>query len=100
MKLRKIIYKAYKKCIYCGLELSHSNKKLFSLDHLTPKSRGGNYDYANLVLSCKPCNEKKDSKTLEEFLIDYDEELRQVIKDDIIKCRKIVRTLISEVNNE
>jgi 5-methylcytosine-specific restriction endonuclease McrA len=47
-------------CVYCG-----SNKDL-TLDHVTPKSRGGGNEWTNLVTSCFKCNLKKGNKTPDE----------------------------------
>jgi len=47
-------------CVYCG---SHKN---LTLDHVIPKSRGGNNDWTNLVTSCIKCNLKKADRTPEE----------------------------------
>jgi 5-methylcytosine-specific restriction endonuclease McrA len=38
-----------------------------TIDHLTPQSRGGTHDLANLVLCCRSCNSRKKTKTLEEL---------------------------------
>lgn len=40
----------------------------FEVDHLTPVIRGGEHTDANFVLSCQPCNLRKGTKTLKEFL--------------------------------
>lgn len=48
------------KCVYCG-----STKDL-TIDHVIPKSRGGNNDWLNLVSSCVSCNLKKGNRTPEE----------------------------------
>lgn len=47
-------------CQYCG-----STKDL-SIDHVMPRSRGGNSNWKNLVTACKPCNAKKGDYTPEE----------------------------------
>ncbi len=47
-------------CVYCG-----SSRNL-TLDHVTPKSRGGKNEWTNLVTSCQKCNLKKADKTPEE----------------------------------
>lgn len=46
-------------CRYCGDPAN-------SVDHVTPKSRGGTEDHGNLVASCKTCNSKKNGRTPEE----------------------------------
>ena len=44
---------------------------LFSKDHLehkTPLSRGGTNEYCNLAIACRKCNEKKHTRTYEEYM--------------------------------
>lgn len=48
------------KCVYCGI-----NEKL-TLDHVKPKSKGGNNTWENLVTCCQNCNVKKGDKFLED----------------------------------
>ncbi len=40
-----------------------------TLDHLTPKDRGGSSEGSNLVVCCEPCNFEKGDMTESEFLI-------------------------------
>jgi hypothetical protein len=51
-------------CAYCGNHFTNSNN--LSREHIVPKSRGGTNNWMNIVTACKPCNGKKDSKTLKE----------------------------------
>ena len=50
-------------CQYC--RASFGDKEL-TLDHVLPKSRGGEKTWTNLVAACKKCNQKKGNKTPEE----------------------------------
>lgn len=50
-------------CVYCG----EDDKKLLTLDHVIPKSKGGENSWDNLVTACKRCNSEKADLTLEEF---------------------------------
>jgi CRISPR/Cas system Type II protein with McrA/HNH and RuvC-like nuclease domain len=47
-------------CVYCG------SKKNLTIDHVIPKSRGGDNSWSNLVTCCSPCNRRKGNKTPEE----------------------------------
>jgi 5-methylcytosine-specific restriction endonuclease McrA len=47
-------------CGYCG-----STKNL-TLDHMIPKSRGGDSSWTNLVTACMRCNTRKGDRTPEE----------------------------------
>jgi len=49
------------KCTYCGAE----NIRL-TIDHIIPKMHGGKSTFENTVAACKPCNNKKGSKTCRE----------------------------------
>jgi 5-methylcytosine-specific restriction endonuclease McrA len=48
------------RCVYCG---SGAN---LTLDHVLPRSRGGDNSWENLVTCCRKCNAKKDDLTPEE----------------------------------
>lgn len=48
-------------CQYCG---KHSRD--LTLDHVIPRSRGGQSTWENLVASCKACNGKKGNRLLKE----------------------------------
>lgn len=50
-------------CQYCGREFP---AKELTLDHVYPKSRGGDTDWENIVTCCKHCNQKKADRTPEE----------------------------------
>ena len=50
-------------CVYCG----EKNRKLLTLDHVIPQSKGGPNTWNNLVTACKKCNNEKDSLSLEEY---------------------------------
>lgn len=50
-------------CQYCGCQL---NSKNASIDHIVPRSRGGNNSWQNIVSACKPCNRRKSNRTPEE----------------------------------
>ena len=47
-------------CQYCRISVS---PKSYEMEHVIPKSRGGNSDWCNLVVSCSSCNQKKGSRT-------------------------------------
>jgi len=59
---RAMIYKRDgNKCQYCG-----STKNL-TIDHVIPRSKGGDDTWQNLVTACTKCNTRKGSKLLEEI---------------------------------
>lgn len=47
-------------CQYCG------SKRNLTLDHVMPRSRGGNNSWTNMVTCCSRCNSKKGNRTPEE----------------------------------
>jgi 5-methylcytosine-specific restriction endonuclease McrA len=49
------------RCVYCG----QSGGRL-TLDHVVPRSRGGDSVWENVVTSCAPCNLRKGDRLLEE----------------------------------
>lgn len=50
-------------CLYCGEQFSHSH---LSRDHVNPLSQGGVDTWANVVTSCKRCNNHKAGRTPEQ----------------------------------
>jgi len=50
-------------CQFCGRVLAASE---LTLDHVTPRSRGGHTDWDNLVACCHDCNRKKGDRLPEE----------------------------------
>ena len=58
---RNLIYKRDRnKCQYCGAT------KHLTIDHVIPKSKGGEDTWENLVVACSSCNVKKGDKLLEQ----------------------------------
>lgn len=53
------------RCCYCQRRLDREN---MTLDHVVPKSRGGDDSIENLVPSCHPCNGSKSSLDAEDFV--------------------------------
>lgn len=47
------------RCQYCG---AHAD----SIDHVTPRSRGGTHTWENVVAACRPCNVRKRDRLLHE----------------------------------
>lgn len=47
-------------CQYCGI---HYKRDKLTLDHVVPKSHGGNNSWSNVVCSCQECNFRKANRT-------------------------------------
>lgn len=63
---QKVLLRDNYTCYYCDTKLLHNEA---TIDHLTPRSRGGADHPDNLVCSCHDCNEDKGSLTLEEYYL-------------------------------
>jgi 5-methylcytosine-specific restriction endonuclease McrA len=46
-------------CQYCG---RHTEHEAATVDHVTPRSRGGRSTFENLVCCCSPCNARKKDR--------------------------------------
>jgi 5-methylcytosine-specific restriction endonuclease McrA len=60
---KNILLRDHSQCQYCGKHLPPSE---LTLDHVYPRSRGGESSWDNLVACCKRCNHKKGNRTPEE----------------------------------
>ena len=59
---RAMIYKRDgNKCQYCG------STRSLTIDHVIPRSKGGDDSWENLVVACASCNVKKGDKLLEQL---------------------------------
>ena len=50
------------RCMYCG-----TSSGRLTLDHVVPRSRGGDSVWENVVTSCAPCNMRKGNRLLHEL---------------------------------
>jgi len=57
---RRVFKRDGYQCGYCG------SKKNLTIDHIIPRSKGGDNSWTNLVTCCNRCNNDKDDKTPEE----------------------------------
>src|SRR5262245_53471418 len=53
------------RCVYCGLVFPPDE---LSVDHVQPRSRGGDRSGGNLVTACKACNVRKGRRRVAEYL--------------------------------
>jgi len=58
-----VIRRDHSFCAYCGNKFY---EKYMTVDHILPKSRGGENTWTNCIASCYKCNLRKDNKTPEE----------------------------------
>jgi 5-methylcytosine-specific restriction endonuclease McrA len=57
------------RCIYCGIQAGRSQrggvltKTDFTVDHIIPRSRGGQNTWGNTACACPVCNHRKGNRT-------------------------------------
>lgn len=56
---REIFIRDNYTCQYCGTRTSD-----LTIDHIIPRSRGGDHSWENLVSACRTCNHRKGGKLL------------------------------------
>jgi len=69
MKPKIKIQKYYQQQMNCYLCNKFMSWDTATIEHLTPKSRGGTNDLKNTVLAHEECNAEKRDLTLQEYLI-------------------------------
>ena len=60
---RNLMFRDQHQCQYCGKQ---PPLRELNIDHVLPRSRGGDDTWENLVTACKSCNHRKGGKTVEE----------------------------------
>ncbi len=60
-------------CTYCG-----KRDLPLQIEHIVPKAKGGNNRVSNLGIACEPCNRKKDTQDLAQFLKKKPELLKKI----------------------
>jgi 5-methylcytosine-specific restriction endonuclease McrA len=66
--LKLAITKHGGKCFYCKTASAEQPSVLdFTIDHIEALAIGGTNDLTNLVVACKPCNQKKGQSTIDAF---------------------------------
>lgn len=57
---KNVAWKYNHVCQYCGQSFKFSD---LTMDHVIPKSKGGDSSWWNIVTACKKCNGRKGNKT-------------------------------------
>jgi 5-methylcytosine-specific restriction endonuclease McrA len=60
---RGVIARDAHTCQYCG---ARPGRNLLTVDHVIPRSHGGQKTWENLVAACQPCNRRKGGRRPEE----------------------------------
>jgi 5-methylcytosine-specific restriction endonuclease McrA len=56
---RAVFARDGQRCQYCS-------RPAENIDHVVPRSRGGEHSWENVVASCRPCNARKENRLLAE----------------------------------
>jgi len=69
-KARAVKYHLYanartKPCMWCGTDLEFDAA---TIEHIKPDSHGGPLEVHNCGIACSPCNQKRGTRSVEEFL--------------------------------
>ena len=56
---RAVFARDNNRCQYCGAQAEN-------IDHVIPRSRGGQHTWENVVAACRPCNSRKQDRFLHE----------------------------------
>jgi len=60
---RSVLLRDNYTCQYCG---ARPGRASLTVDHVLPRSRGGETTWDNVVTACRACNTRKDNRTPEE----------------------------------
>ena len=60
---RTVMARDHFACQYCGARPGRAN---LTIDHVVPRSRGGESRWENVVTACGPCNRRKGNRTPDE----------------------------------
>lgn len=64
-KMRQVVYDKFGgRCAYCGREIAYKDMQI---DHIHPQYLGGCNDMENLYPSCRMCNFRKGTSSIENF---------------------------------
>lgn len=99
-KRMKIYLRDHYQCQYCSVKVGKKHPQLkrklepkdLTLDHITPKSKGGSGHPTNLVTACKPCNQRKADRTPDEAKMPLRTEIHDTTKvgiDNIMLCKYV-----------
>ncbi|MDJ0746471.1 MAG: RNA-guided endonuclease IscB [Xenococcaceae cyanobacterium MO_167.B27] len=61
-------------CVYCG-----KTNVLLEVEHIVPRSRGGNNRVSNLCIACVPCNQAKSNQDIKDFLAEKPSLLKKIL---------------------
>jgi len=84
------------RCVYCCADLHQADPRDLTLDHLKPKSDGGDNSPGNLVTACRSCNCTRQDKPLALFCgPETRKDIKRLTARKIAKYRTLAKALIS-----
>jgi 5-methylcytosine-specific restriction endonuclease McrA len=69
-----LLEKFNRTCVYCG-----AKEVPLEVEHIHPRSKGGSNRISNLTLACRPCNQKKGSQDIKNFLSNKPDLLKRIL---------------------
>ncbi len=84
---RNVLLRDNGSCQYCGI----SEEKL-SVDHVIPRSRGGDHAWENVVTACLSCNILKGNKTPQEAGMPLKKQPRKPLSNLIFQTNKLINS--------
>src|SRR6266496_27411 len=69
-----LLEKWHRTCAYCG-----KKDVPLQVEHIHPRAKGGTNRASNLTLSCEPCNIKKGTQDIKDFLKDKPDVLKRIL---------------------
>ena len=91
---KNIVWRDSNQCQYCA---NYFPSDKLTMDHVLPKSRGGQNTWENLVAACTKCNQKKGSRTTKESGM---HPLRKPVRPKANILRTLSKNQISELWKE
>lgn len=82
------------KCCYCGRKYDNVKNRR-TVDHVMPKSRGGEIRIHNVLIACEVCNVKKSDTDLEDFI-----KQNKRVKENLRKYIEAVKENNIMINNK
>lgn len=70
-----LLNKWNRQCAYCG-----KTGVPLQVEHIHPKAKGGSNRVSNLAIACKPCNQRKGSRDVADFLAKKPNLLARILK--------------------
>jgi 5-methylcytosine-specific restriction endonuclease McrA len=68
-------------CVYCQSDLRDAQPESITLDHITPRSKGGTNHGTNLVTACHNCNSTRGNRSYTKFARRFDGSAAQRINN-------------------